>query len=152
MSLSSNVSSSLLTAYLPAKLQPFVTISYPVWGVENGHRVQLYKKGRNDVHFVIFMTAAFTVLRHLTMTYVLSPIAHRYVQVSGKSGNTKPITAHERRTMARKRQHAASRFAEQGWSLLYCLVMESMGLVSTEQSCWRVAPWGVSNIEETLPT
>lgn len=118
---------------LPAKLQPFVTISYPVWGVENGHRVLLYKKGRNDLYFVLFMTAFFAVLRHVTMNWLFAPIAHRYMHVPNTlktEGADKATKERRLRAYAKKKQHAVIRFAEQGWNMLYCLVMEVIGLVS----------------------
>lgn len=147
----SSYTSALLAAYMPARLAPFMTVSYPAWGTENGHRVLLYRKGRNDIHFVIFMTIMFAVVRHFVMTYILSPFAHRFVRVDEPPitpGVDKATKERRLRIIARRKEHAASRFAEQGWSMMYCLVTESIGLVSvkpsgmeawwTERGCVRV--------------
>jgi acyl-CoA-dependent ceramide synthase len=129
----SSYTSALLAAYMPARLQPFVSVSYPVWGSEHGHRVQLYRKGRNDINFVLFITIFFSLFRHFVMVYVLSPIAHRFVRVEAPpihAGLDKATKERRLRTLARRKEHAAIRFAEQGWSMMYCLVTETIGLVS----------------------
>lgn len=137
-----------------------MTLSYPVWGVEHGKRVILYKKGRNDVHFVLFVTVLFTFLRHVVMNYLFAPFANYFIRLPQQTSNGVDERTKERRKRAalRKKQHAVSRFAEQGWSMLYCLVMESVGLVSPEHlrsaesfSCCQLTPdYLVSNSQPEL--
>lgn len=113
-------------------LRSFVQLSYPVAGVENGVPTTLYGKGKHDIRYVVFWAFVFTVLRHSSMKYVLSPLARRVIPTPPLSQKpaSPAVERHMLRVAAKKREHNAVRFAEQAWGMAYCTVFWSIGMVS----------------------
>lgn len=117
--------------HLPPALRPFVTLSYGIPTAEGWQ----YGKGIDDVKFVLSCAVAWTVLRHVAMVRLLSPLARVLIPTERVSKHGSP--AEQRlveRQVARRREHNAIRFAEQAWGMLYCLVFWSLGLVSRTTS------------------
>ncbi|TYJ54056.1 hypothetical protein B9479_005320 [Cryptococcus floricola] len=127
---------SMISAYLPPSLHPFLLLSYPLppsgelllEPLANGSSSfsssgTLYGKGPLDAYFVLFWAVAFTALRWATIHYLFSPIARLLLP------RLKAIKGQEREwnRAERKREHVVLRFAEQGWSWLYCTVFWSFG-------------------------
>jgi very-long-chain ceramide synthase len=69
----------------------------------------LYTKGKDDIYFVFTWITIFTFLRAFMTEYVWIPLA--------KLGGV-------------KRSEQQLRFAEQGWSFLYCFIFCTLGMVS----------------------
>lgn len=133
---------------LPTALRPWVSLSYPVPPPHftqsplaklriGASRIrdaqpQLYGQGPKDVYFVVFCALAFTVLRQICLKYVLSAVARNWLlrtrrkEREKKGEKAKPLTKSERRKM----EHTVTRFAEQGWSFLYCTIFWTLGCVS----------------------
>lgn len=152
MSTSPSSIPTYIQSLLPTALHPWVSLSYPVAPPHASqtplasklrpatswrHReVQaqplLYGQGPKDVYFVVFCALAFTLLREVTMRYVMSTFARGWLKRSrrkereNRGEKVKPMTKLERRKM----EHVVTRFAEQGWSFLYCTVFWSLGVVS----------------------
>lgn len=74
----------------------------------------MYANGFNDGFFIFYWLVIFTGLRAGTMEYLLAPLA------KSKGLNKKKMV---------------TRFAEQGWMILYYSVMWSIGMVSWPCSC-----------------
>ena len=153
--MSLNMSSTSIPMYihslLPSALHPWVSLSYPVPPPyisqsplaklrAGSNRVrdsspQLYGQGPKDVYFVIFCALAFTFLRELCLRYVLSAFARNWLKRTrrkereSKGAQDKPMTKLEKRKM----EHVVTRFAEQGWSFLYCTIFWSLGCVSAKR-------------------
>lgn len=112
--------------------RPFFELSYPVKGLENGVPTTLYGKGKLDIRYAIFWAVVFSVLRHVSMKYILSPLAKRVIPTPPV--DQKPVSPamerHLQRVAAKKRHHNAVRFAEQAWAMAYCTVFWSIGMVS----------------------
>lgn len=142
-------------AWLPTFLVPFVTLSYPAdtpLHPDSFHDSSYYGTGYLDVCTVISFIAAMAVLRDVTRLGVLEPFARWKLtknckakrklaqaksdesngSASGHSnGDSVPekafrLTAREERKM----NHSITRFAEQGWALIYYAVQFSFGVVS----------------------
>lgn len=110
---------------LSPRLRRLVSLSYPVGG-------GLYGKGNDDLYFVGACAVAWTVLRHVLMVYILSPLAAAVIPVetiSKSASRTPALLRHEQRLVAKRRQHNISRFAEQAWGMLYCTAFWSIGMV-----------------------
>lgn len=131
-------------------LRPFVELSYPVKGVENGVPTTLYGKGRLDFRYALFWAVAFSVLRHVGMKYILSPLARRVIPTPPLDHKpTSPaMERHLKRVAAKKKEHNSVRFAEQAWAMAYCTVFWTIGMVSRqcEDEEWR------EGLETTLTT
>lgn len=80
----------------------FFELSY--YNSESGE----YTAGWDDIWMVLYWIVVFTGLRAAMMDYVLTPLARR-----GGISNKKDLT----------------RFAEQAWLLVYCVVIYSLGMV-----------------------
>lgn len=178
---------------LPPSLQPWLTLSYPVYPASSGrrplyaapsaggshnakfatsalfgsgsssgsaaagsllgglgfggsgslgsHEQTLYSKGPLDLLFSISCALGFTVLRQLCMRYIFGKLARSCLEAEdraarsrrGDKGHATPQALERER---RKREQIVTRFAEQGWSFLYCTVFWSIGAVSAiPQSC-----------------
>jgi len=157
MSASHSSIPTYIQSLLPTALHPWVSLSYPVvpphasqtplaskirtatsWRHrEASAQPQLYGQGPKDVYFVVFCALAFTLLREVTMRYVMSTFARGWLKRARRKEREKrgekvrPMTKLERRKM----EHVVTRFAEQGWSFLYCTVFWSLGVVSPARSC-----------------
>ncbi|GFZ46296.1 hypothetical protein JCM24511_04543 [Saitozyma sp. JCM 24511] len=132
-----------ITTRLPPSLRPFFLLSYPVPPSASrrllspalGPAPTLYGKGPEDVYFTISCALGFTILREICVRYILRWFALLWlgpVDRANGSGKGKGRTIkdeRERRRLKRKRQHVVTRFAEQGWSFLYCSVFWSMGML-----------------------
>jgi acyl-CoA-dependent ceramide synthase len=132
-----------LTTRLPPSLRPFFLLSYPVPPSASrrllspalGPGPTLYGKGPEDIYFTISCALGFTILREICVRYILRWFALLWlgpvdrVNGSGKGKGRTIKDERERRRLKRKRQHVVTRFAEQGWSFLYCSVFWSMGMV-----------------------
>lgn len=136
---------------LPTALHPFVSLSYPVAPSQSSlpklriptTRIrepplpQLYGQGPKDVYFVAFCALAFTVLREICIRYVLSAFAEKWLErarrkeYERKGEKVRGLTKLERRKM----EHTTTRFAEQGWSFIYCTLFWSLGGVSRPGRC-----------------
>jgi acyl-CoA-dependent ceramide synthase len=113
----------------------------------------LFDKGANDFYFAAFCAVAFTILREVVLRGLLKPFANYWLlsarrakrrkslSVVNGSGNgyvkgngvTSPggkVDGRETKKERRQREHTALRFAEQGWSFLYCTVFWTLGMVS----------------------
>jgi acyl-CoA-dependent ceramide synthase len=156
--MSSNMTSPSIPTYihslLPTALHPFVSLSYPVapshsplvskLRITTSHRPresvapQLYGQGPKDVYFVAFCALAFTVLREICIRYVLSTFAKGWLkrarrkEYEARGEKMRSLTKLEKRKMA----HTTTRFAEQGWSFLYCTLFWSLGAVSDVSPAW----------------
>ena len=127
---------STIHSTLPPSLHPFFLLSYPVRPstsrltslFESTKPETLYSKGPEDVYIVITCAIGFTILREFTMRYVLSPLA-RYL-IDRPPPNAKSLTRPEERLRRRRVRHLVTRFAEQGWSFLYCTAFWTIGGVS----------------------
>jgi acyl-CoA-dependent ceramide synthase len=147
-------STSTMESLIPPSLRPYVLLSYPVdrpaasleLSPANHLRYTketLYKKGPNDVFFAAFCAIAFTALREVILRGVLKPFANYWLRSAKKAkrkraasrangngvGGEKGIIRETKRE-ERQREHTALRFAEQGWSFLYCTVFWTLGTVS----------------------
>lgn len=116
-------------------LRPFVELSYPTKGVENGVPTTLYGKGRLDFRYALFWAVAFSVLRHVGMKYILSPLARRVIPTPPLDHKpTSPaMERHLKRVAAKKKEHNSVRFAEQAWTMAYCSVFWTIGMVSWQR-------------------
>lgn len=137
-------SGSALESLIPPSLRPYLSLSYPVsrtraamaLSTHNHLRLSgqtLYDKGTNDVYFVAFCAVAFTVLREITLRGLMKPFANWWLaSASSKARRRSPTKSGTRETKRelRQRDHTALRFAEQGWSFLYCTVFWTLGTVS----------------------
>jgi acyl-CoA-dependent ceramide synthase len=85
----------------------------------------LYGKGPADALFVLFCALAFTVTRELVMRYVLGSFARWYLA----RNHAKDAPGWKSKKERRRREHIVVRFAEQGWSFLYCTCSWSLGTV-----------------------
>lgn len=118
---------SLLHSYVPQSLRPFVTLSYPITDPLAHPSAQiLYDKGPQDACLVLFWALAFTLLREAFMKGVFSPFMRICLpsppQIKGQE--------REYAKARKKREHTVTRFAEQGWSWLYCSIYWTFGVVS----------------------
>ena len=137
-----------LQSILPEALHPFISLSYPIppspFSIPPFHSSTssssffnssypstLYDKGPKDLYFLLFCALGFTILREITIRYVLSTFARRWLISSRRKdgqGQSGSMGKAEKRNM----EHIVLRFAEQGWSFLYCAVFWSLGVVSTQ--------------------
>jgi acyl-CoA-dependent ceramide synthase len=127
-----------------------------------GTAEKLYGKGPKDLYFAVFCAIAFTVLREIMLRYILSAFARAWLMSSYRKskGASKSETGRDRRMKRRDRkkmEHTVTRFAEQGWSFIYCTVFWSMGMVSgwalagvSEANMWLAHP--VSTAFTAVPT
>jgi hypothetical protein len=104
---------------------------------------RVYGKGPKDALFVLFWAVAFTVLRELTMRYILQPLMRQRLEqldarrrkkaTNGKSLKEETggdeMTASRRRE-CRLREKTVTRFAEQGWTFTYASTFFTLGVVS----------------------
>ena len=149
--------SRTIHSLLPTALHPFVTLSYPVGstgstGGSTGSKLrsistrlrnvnvqpELYGQGPKDVYFVAFCAFCFTILREIAMRYIFARFARWWLESSWRAeqrgkkqqkgaaaaGPPRPMTKIEKRRL----EHTVTRFAEQGWSFLYCTVFWSLGM------------------------
>jgi acyl-CoA-dependent ceramide synthase len=140
---------------IPTSLRPYVLLSYPVHrpkatlALSKSNYLRytnntLYDKGPNDLYFAAFCAVAFTILREVVLRGLLKPFANYWLvsarraktrksaSVSNGSGKGSPTgkgEARETKKERRQREHTALRFAEQGWSFLYCTVFWTLGMV-----------------------
>jgi acyl-CoA-dependent ceramide synthase len=157
MAFLANASSSAMDSLIPPSLRPYISLSYPV--LRPAATLQLSKlnhlrytnevlftKGTNDFLFAGFCAVAFTVLREVMLRGVMKPFANWWLRSAGRAkrkralgransngngnGNGVKGTIGETKREARQREHTALRFAEQGWSFLYCTVFWTLGMVS----------------------
>ena len=124
---------NLLHSLIPTALHPWLILSYPVSFASTfrpsvaSHRSPsptLYTTGPKDLFFVTFCALAFTVTREIVVRWVLYAFARWWIAGGDKKGERI-----SRRDL-RAREHTATRFAEQGWSFLYCTSFWTMGMVS----------------------
>lgn len=118
--------SEAMLAALPAHVRRFAALPYPAGG-------GLYDKGPEDLLVVSACAVAWTVLRHVSMNYVLSPLADAVIpheSIPKSAARTPALLRHEQRLVAKRRKHNVERFAEQAWGMAYCTVFWSIGLVS----------------------
>ncbi|KAK1924711.1 putative longevity-assurance protein-like protein [Papiliotrema laurentii] len=139
-----SATSTYIHSFLPEALHPFVSLSYPVAPIQtpltklrlhparkrDPTAQQLYGQGPKDVYFVVFCALAFTLLREICLRYVLSAFARRWLlrarrreQAAKDETSRRPMTKLEKRKM----EHTVTRFAEQGWSFLYCTTYWLLG-------------------------
>lgn len=121
---------------LPPALESIMLLSYPIRPSPLSRPASasiphapapsqtLYGKGPADACFVLFCALAYTVGRELVMRYVLGAFARWYLARSGPVGSG--LKGKKER---RRREHVVQRFAEQGWSFLYCTCSWSLGAV-----------------------
>ena len=157
MAFLANASSSTMDSLIPPSLRPYISLSYPV--LRPAATLQLSKlnhlrytnevlftKGTNDFLFAGFCAVAFTVLREVMLRGVMRPFANWWLRSAGRAkrkralgransngnsnGNGVKGMIGEPKREARQREHTALRFAEQGWSFLYCTVFWTLGMVS----------------------
>lgn len=116
-------------------VRPFVELSYPMKGVEHGVPTTLYGKGKLDLRYAVFWAVVFSVLRHVAMKYILSPLARRVIPTPPLDHKpTSPaMERHLQRVAAKKKEHNSVRFAEQAWAMAYCTVFWSIGMVSWQR-------------------
>ena len=123
----------LLHSLIPAALQPFLLLSYPVSSYPaflstiksfqpNGPTT-LYDKGAQDFYFVAFCAVTFTTLREVVVRWVFRSFAWSWLSWRERKGER--ISGRQ----LRLREHTATRFAEQGWSFCYCSVFWTLGMV-----------------------
>jgi acyl-CoA-dependent ceramide synthase len=115
---------------IPPYLRPFVLLSYPVPPPRrllsfSSPTETLYGQGPEDLCFAAFAAIAFTVLREISLRYILSTIARLWLG----SGHEGLKDERARRRARRRMRHVITRFAEQGWSFLYCTVFWTIGMV-----------------------
>ncbi|OXG32937.1 acyl-CoA-dependent ceramide synthase [Cryptococcus neoformans Ze90-1] len=133
---------SLLHSYVPQSLRPFVTLSYPITDpLAHPSAQTLYDKGPQDACLVLFWALAFTLLREAFMKGVFSPFMRICLpsppQVKGQE--------REYAKARKKREHTVTRFAEQGWSWLYCSIYWTFGVIVLRQNPSPTSPeqlWG----------
>lgn len=141
-----NMTSTSIPTYihslLPTALHPFVSLSYPIAPtpssspklrftsrIRDSSAPQQYGQGPKDVYFVIFCALAFTLLREVCIRYLLSTFAKRFLKrarrksYEARGEKMRSLTKLEKRKM----DHTTLRFAEQGWSFMYCTVFWSLG-------------------------
>lgn len=150
-------SSSTMESFIPPSLRPYVLLSYPVHRpaatleLSKANHLRytnevLYTKGPNDIFFAAFCAVAFTVLREVILRGVLKPFANWWLRSAKKAKRKRALSrangigngngasdkgaVGETKREARQREHTALRFAEQGWSFLYCTVFWTLGTVS----------------------
>lgn len=120
---------SLIHSHVPQSLRPFVTLSYPITDpLAHPSAQTLYDKGPQDAYFVVFWAIAFTVLREVFMKGLFSPFMRICLRSPPKIKGQEREYAKARK----KREHIVTRFAEQGWSWLYCSVYWTFGVVSID--------------------
>lgn len=157
MAFLANASSSKMESFIPPSLRPYILLSYPVsrpaatlqLSKVNHLRYTndiLYTKGLHDIFFSAFCAIAFTVLREVMLRAVLKPFANWWLRSNGRAKRKRALSrahangngngalaekgiAGETKREARQREHTALRFAEQGWSFLYCTVFWTLGMV-----------------------
>ena len=140
-----------LFATLPPQIHPFLQLSYPINKTNTSRYAQIYRisipnqtydKGPLDLCIPISCAVAFTVLRNLSMEYIFSNFARYWLlppHTLSKLGNghtncsaraddrdSRGLTKLERKRL----EHSVTRFAEQSWSLVYCTVFWTLGVVS----------------------
>lgn len=133
---------SLLHSYVPQSLRPFVTLSYPITDpLAHPSAQTLYDKGPQDACLVLFWALAFTLLREAFMKGVFSPFMRICLpsppQIKGQE--------REYAKARKKREHTVTRFAEQGWSWLYCSIYWTFGVIVLRQNPSPTSPeqlWG----------
>lgn len=144
-------SGSSLESLIPPSLRPYLSLSYPVsrsraatFLSKHNHlrytTQTLYDKGPNDVYFVAFCAVAFTVLREFVLRAVMKPFASYWLASASRKARRKSpprSSGKETKREARQREHTALRFAEQGWSFVYCTVFWSLGMVSLAHPCLK---------------
>lgn len=152
-------SGSSLEALIPISLRPYLSLSYPVSPSRAAYAISphdhlrntnqtLYDKGWDDVYFVAFWAVAFTILREIVLRGIMKPFASYWLSSSAKKAKLKRAKAktnglngsgggsgtlsprRETKREIRQREHTALRFAEQGWSFVYCTIFWSLGMVS----------------------
>lgn len=108
---------------------------------------RVYGKGPKDALFVLFWAVAFTILRELTMRYILQPLMRRRLKqldakrrmiandgkASKQDTNDDDMTASRRRE-SRLREKTVTRFAEQGWTFTYATTFFTIGMVSERRT------------------
>ncbi|ORX39706.1 putative longevity-assurance protein-like protein [Kockovaella imperatae] len=95
----------------------------------------LYDKGIMDLCITISCAFGFTILRNLSMEYIFSAFARYWLMPS------RELNKLEKKAI----QHSVTRFAEQSWSLTYCTVFWSLGMVILMQLKAPLSPeslWG----------
>lgn len=123
--------------------------SSPASTTQTNFPSRVYGKGPKDALFVLFWAVAFTVLRELTMRYVLQPLMRQRLEQldvrrrkSQKNGKVLEQDTREdemtpsRRRECRLREKTVTRFAEQGWTFAYATTFFTLGLVC------RIGPQG----------
>lgn len=138
-------SGSALESLIPPSLRPYLSLSYPVSRTRAAlvlsahnhlrHTGQtLYDKGPNDVYFVAVCAIAFTILREIVLRGVMKPFASYWLASAARNARAKTKAngragKGETKREIRQREHTALRFAEQGWSFVYCTVFWTLGMV-----------------------
>jgi acyl-CoA-dependent ceramide synthase len=160
MAFLANASSSAMDSLIPPSLRPYISLSYPVLRPAATLQLSklnhlrytnevLFTKGTNDFLFAGFCAVAFTVLREVMLRGVMKPFANWWLRSAGRAKRKRALsraaangngnvngngvekgTIGETKREARQREHVALRFAEQGWSFMYCTVFWTIGMVS----------------------
>jgi acyl-CoA-dependent ceramide synthase len=149
-------SPSIMESLVPPSLRPYLLLSYPVHRpaasleLSKANHLRyttdtLYDKGPNDVFFAAFCAVAFTVLREVILRGIFKPFASWWLRsarkakrkraasragANGTGGGADKMTLREMKREEKHNEHTALRFAEQGWSFLYCTVFWTLGTVS----------------------
>jgi acyl-CoA-dependent ceramide synthase len=140
-------SGSAIESLIPPSLRPYLSLSYPVSRTRAAltlssqnhlrHSTQtLYDKGPNDIYFVAFCAVTFTLLREFVLRAVMKPFASYWLASTSRKARKKSPTksgTKETKRELRQREHTALRFAEQGWSFVYCTFFWSLGMVSLDR-------------------
>lgn len=133
-SLNSSSPSSSIRHLLPPSLESIMLLSYPVRPIRQpipsssaSASPTLYGKGPADALFVLFCALAFTIAREIIMRYVLATSVRWYL-----SRQSTPPPGVKGKKERKRREHVVQRFAEQGWSFLYCTCSWSLGTVSLD--------------------
>ncbi|WVO21824.1 uncharacterized protein IAS62_003138 [Cryptococcus decagattii] len=133
---------ALIHSHVPESLRPFVTCPIPSPTLSPTRPAQtLYDKGPQDAYFVVFWAIAFTVLREVCMKGLFSPFMRICLRSPPKIKGQEREYAKARK----KREHIVTRFAEQGWSWLYCSVYWTFGVIVLRQNPSPTSPeqlWG----------
>lgn len=144
-SLNATTRHTSLRDLLPPSLQRIILLSYPVRppaisrlsppsSTPSSQSQTLYGKGPADIAFTLFCALGFTVLRALVMRYVLGTFVRWYL--SRQFG--RPEAGWRGKKERKRREHVVQRFAEQGWSFLYCTYSWSLGTVSAFSLQWGI--------------
>ncbi|KAE8224664.1 hypothetical protein CF319_g2462 [Tilletia indica] len=136
--------------------------------LERLRRTPATKNLKVDVVCILLIATGLTLLREITMRLLLRPIGAKYVvsvspdepttssskTQNGANGNgasstdavakgSRTLSKRERRRLQHLQRHNESRFAEQGWSVLYYTCASLVGLyISVHQ------PWWPMNMKE----